>query len=239
MNFLESRRQSVLIIAFLVLAVALIYGFFTSSHTQKADEDKYAGLMLQEEVEQDQVTYKYFEHRINVEEAALEAQQFAYGDDFDWDLYLMIGSDANMIGDMVKAREAYEALLALNPIHYTAWNSYANILMIMGDNDAADEAYYRAIEIVQTEENFRDYVYFLEHSYPEGEKDERIEEILNLAVTTMGQTRWAMVTLAQWYYDHGDCDRALSHLEIAIANEPDFESLQTDYDELKAACDAQ
>lgn len=235
MDMLKSRRQFILGIAVLVLLGTVLYGFFTKDTPVQPDhQNNYEGLVTQEEVEQDEVTRNYFLSRISMTQAALAAQQDAYGDDFDWDLYFDIAADANQIGDLVAQREAYEDLLALNPISYIAWGNYARVLTFMGDYDAAKEAHYKALELNASVQHFRDYIGFLQAYEPDS--DQEILEMLKLGVEVHGQTRWFMAELAQWYMERGDCENALSHYKVAIANDPDSDALQLEYEEARDAC---
>lgn len=234
MNLLKTRRQLVLGVALLVLVGAVVYGFFTKQGPVQ-DQTSYEGLVTEEEVIQDEVTREYFLIRLGFLEAALAAQQDAYGEEFDWDLYLDIAHDAGQIGDLVKQREAYEDLLALNPINFTAWNNYGNVLTFMEDYDAAENAYYQALELNATEDHFRDYIGFLEAFVDDS--DQRVREMLELGVEVHGQTRYFMVSLGEWYFERGDCEHAISHYEIAAANDPDFEDIQDRLGEIESACE--
>lgn len=234
MNLLKSRRQLVLGVALLVLIGTVVYGFLTKQGPVQ-EQSSYEGLVLEEEVIQDNVTREYFLIRLGFLEAALAAQQEAYGEDFDWDLYLDIAHDASQIGDLVTQREAYEDLLALNPINFTAWNNYANVLTFMEDYENAEDAYYKALELNATEDHFRDYISFLD-TFVE-DSDQRVRETLELGVTVHGQTRYFMVNLGEWYFERGDCENAISHYEIAAANNPDFEDIQLRLNDVQAACE--
>ncbi|MCH8049299.1 hypothetical protein IH979_01140 [Patescibacteria group bacterium] len=236
MKLLQTRRQIVLGLAVLVLIAAVVYGFVTSRGGDATST--YEGLVTQQDVDMDEETRFIFENRVMIFQAALAAQEAfeeQTGQRVDWDLYLEIASNANIIGDLATARENYQALLQLNPLHYAAWNNYGGILVQMKDFDAAEDAYLQAIDIFPTQEAYRDYVALLER--PEtSDRDEEVLEILQDGVRRLGQQTWFMVRLAQWYLEHDDCDQALAHYKVAMQLAPEREAIQKDYQEARASC---
>ena len=171
--------------------------------------------------------------RMTISKASVAAA-LAAGEKVDLDLYLSLASDAYLLGDLVAAREYLEILIvenALNPVH---WNSYGNVLRAMGDYRGALDAYAEAMEVGDLEEYFRDYIELIETRFPD--RVDEIPSVIETAIAKMGRQPWLMVKLAQWYNDHGDCDRAIAHYKVAVALAPDNEALQTEFDGVKTVC---
>lgn len=235
MNIMQTRRQLVLGIALLVLLGAAIYGFINKPTVSEPDKDRdYEGLILINDISMPDEIRTYFEQRIAVSRSSI-ATQVALGAEPDLELLFALAWDLNATGDLVGAREAYEDFLELNPLHYTAWNNYGNVLQLMGDIDPAEEAYRQALELYQSEEYFRDYVKLLQDN-ANGERDEDIKALLEQSVEVLGQTSWNMVELAEWHLTHGDCDSALNHYGVAKALDPDGESLSMSIAEANEIC---
>ena len=98
----------------------------------------------------------------------------------------------------------------------------------------------QTIQIKPAEEYYRDYIVLLDRYYPEGERDDDELAALKAGVAEVGQTPWFMVNLGDWYYEHGQCDDAETHYEVAMALAPDIESIKEDYEIVRARCvDAQ
>lgn len=215
-----------------IFVLALIYGAFINSDDPAR---KYAGLTLDREIEIDETTRTILKQRIATTRAAIDANLREKGDDFDWDLYLILAGDANLLGDMVLERETYEEFLEVNPIHYIGWNNYANVLRDMGDDTKAEEMYRKALELHQGEEFYRDLIDQIENT-SNGERDDEVLAILKEGVVEVGQSAWFMVVIAQWYMAHDDCQQAFEHYDVAETLIPQNEGLILEIEEAEVTC---
>lgn len=232
MKILETRRKIVFIIAIVVLAVAIIYGVVNTSSENL--NNKYDGLILSTDNGHSEEEVIFVRQRIALTEAAIEAQQGT--DDIDLDLYLAVAWDYTVIGDLVGSRETYEEFLRINSINYTAWNNYANILKKMGDIALAEDAYLQALQLRASEEHYRDYIDLIDNYYPDDNRDDDVLAALENAVANLGQTTWLMVTLAEWYVDHGQCEKAFNHYSVAKTLSPDITDIEVDLQLARETC---
>lgn len=234
----KQKRNSV--VAGICLVVALVAGIALVTSYSGADiSNRIAGntpddLVTQKDVDINETTRHYFEHRIAVGEAAIKAREEVGQEDLL--LLFAVASDASFVGDLEKARANYEAYLQVNPINYTIWTNYAGILAEMGDLEGAELAYLQAIDISATEDHFGRYLRFLNFYYQDGSRDEDVLATLELALASFGQKEWIMIDLAQWYEDHGECARAINHYEVAQQLNPANESIQKDIDRVRTQC---
>lgn len=199
------------VIAVSVIVVLLLAGFGIWKAFPRLF-DKYAGLKLTMDVQMDDATRTLLEGRIATTQAALDAS-IKNGDKFEMNSYLVIAENEYMLGDLVKAREAYETYLKLNPISYVAHNAYGTVLEAMGDYPLAEAEFKTAITEGQSEEYYRDYAEFLAAHYPERTED--YKQVIDDAYTALGQTTWTMLTLGDWDFAHGDCDQGMQHYAAA------------------------
>ncbi len=226
MNLLKSRRILVLSIAGIVLAVAIIAAIIIANDPYRGLEKERGNIVSEE-------TQEVVGRRLDLSLAALDAQK-KNGEDLDLDLYNSIAFDAWTLGDLVLAREISEEYFTHNDLNYGAWNHYGNILSAMGDKEAAEAAYYRSIELApNVEEYYRDYMNIVAE---DPERDEEVKAILEVAIASVGQTSWNMVTLGNWYLEHDDCDRAVDHYKVASDLDPENETIKLDLEELRLQC---
>lgn len=237
MEDLQKRRKLVFGIMAVALAVALLAVFLSPSGTVVKNiggDANYEGLTLTREIDISDDLRFTFENRIEIFHAAIEAHA-AVGE-VDYDQYLALASDANMIGDLVTAREAYEAYIQGVPTDFSVWNSYAKNLARMRDLDLAEEAFRQAIELNPQESYMNDYIVFMERNNQDGSRDEDIVEWYNLAIDVHGQQTWMMLGLGRWYMDQGDCNRSLDHYKVADQLDPESEAVQKEYASAREAC---
>ncbi len=224
---MNKRTTIVFGIAALVLVATIVYAIVQVTRP-------YKGLILTQDVEMTEEERTYVEHRIAVTMAALDAQKKA-DEKVDLDLYLSLAWDYTVLGDLVHARKTYDEYFEHNAINYTAWANYGMIARRMGDIEAAEEAYIKALTYNPTEANYRNYITLLQN-YFEGTRDDEVLSRLQEGVTRVGQTSWFMVTLAEYYKTHGNCQAAFEHYEAAIALAPDITAIVDDYNLAKSQC---
>lgn len=229
MKLLESRRQFVFGIALIIFIGALIYGAVLKT---EPDFIKYRGLTLQSDIQMEDDVRTILEQRIATTQASIKAQ--SGNEDMDTNLYLLLAGDANLLGDLVLERETYEAYFEMNNINYMVWNNYANVLQQMGDNEKAEEAYRKAIELNPNEEYYRDLIDHIRKT--SNDREDEVLEILKEGVAEEGQTTWFMVMMAQWYMADGDCEQALAHYRVAETLSPGNEGLINEIAEAKVTC---
>lgn len=195
--------------------------------------DPYAGLKTTLEVQMSDSTRALVQQKLETAKASIAASEIA-GEKVDINLYLTVAEQYYILGDLVAARETYEAYLALNPASYVAWNSYASVLEFMEDYEAAGPAFQKAIDGLKIEEYFRDYAEFLATHYPE--KESEYKAVLDSAFAQLGQTAWTMQVLGDWYFDHNDCVLGRDHYKVAQKLEPENKNLVIDGEEKYEAC---
>ena len=225
-----TRMRVVGAIVLLVAGGLLGYGAVKASQRFL---DPYYGLVTTLELDVPEEVRETARQRMAVTIASLEAAQ-STGAEIDLDSYVSLAEDALFLGDLVTAREYLEILLEKNPINPTAWNNYGTVLEYMHDYEGALAAYTKAIDNGTTEEYYRDIVNLIETQYPDREAE--VEATLQHAVDVMGQTPWLMVKLAQWYEEHGDCQRAEAHMKVAKTLDPENTGIADEYDRIKAEC---
>ena len=211
-----SRKQVVIGVSILVVLLAAGYVFWQKEGRRFTDP--YYGLVTSITVQMEDSTRTLIQQRLALAQASLSAQN-ASGEEVDTQLYLVIAENEKMLGDLVASREMYEMYLDLMPTSYVAWNSYT-----------------RALELLKTEEYYRDYVEFLKLYYPERRDD--IKSLLDDAYENVQQTPWTMTALGDWFFETGDCDQGKAHYDVAIALSPeDSVNLKKDQQELLNICE--
>ncbi len=226
------------IIAFFIVVVTAIYGI-----DQKMNP--YRGLVTSIEVQSDEETVFILQSELDTWLAGIEASEKA-GEQPNLNLFTLAATNAYYLGDLVQAREIYEAYFEYNNINPVAWNNYGNILKKMEDYEKAEGAYMRAIELdADLEEYYRDLIDLYEDVWPE-ERNDDIKEILEINVSISGQTQWNMVSLAKWHIRNNDCVRAVDYYKIALAlamnateSQDIIDNLNADIDATKTACTEQ
>ena len=106
----------------------------------------------------------------------------------------------------------------------------------MEDWDKAEEAYRAAVDLSPMEEFYMDLVRVISK---DSERADEVKEILEEAVEVLGQTRSLMVNLAEWYWEQGDCERAIAHFNVAktlAESDSLVDAVQADIDEVEETC---
>lgn len=236
MSTLTTRRNIVFSIALLVLLGTALYGFLQHPGMIPRDKNEIPekDLVQTAEVAIPQELRNTYEQRIAVSEAAYAAREDA--GQYDELLAFAIGSDADIIGDLAKARKYYEAYFQVNPVNFTVMLDYARVLANMGDLERAGETYRHLIEIVPTEQHLNRYARFLENNYQDGSHDKELRELYEAALDHLGQQEWILLGLGQWYERNDDCKAAIDHYEVALQLNPENEHTQEDLADLRATC---
>jgi len=218
-------------ISFILAAIVIVVaGYLLFQAT-----NPYYGLVTEMEVQSDEATVEILQNQLDQTLAAISAAVQA-GESPDLDLFLLAATNAYYLGDLVQAREIYEDYFEKHSINPAAWNSYANILYKMEDWSNAEDAYRTAVELSPMEEFYMDLVRVIER---DSDRFDEVEGILKEAVEILGQSRSLMVSLAGWYEEAGDCERAIAHLNVAktlAGSDVMEETIQGDIDSVEETC---
>jgi tetratricopeptide (TPR) repeat protein len=202
-----SREKSIGLIIVLALVLAVGTGVY-----MYRNQDPYEGFVTHIDVQGDEGVRTLAQQRIATAQASIQAAKDA-GQTVDADLYGTIAGDALILGDLVLARESLEASLASNSLNSGTWSSYGYTLLMMHDYENAKTAYLRAVELTPMEQTYRDAINILQDFFPE-EKN-KVKELYEDSVDTLGQKNFNMIGLGNWYADAGDCSKAKDHFEVA------------------------
>lgn len=226
----DTRRKMVWGIAGLALVAVLAVGGYVWF---RETADPYEGLTVWRETQMDDATRELLQQRMAVTQASIAAEEAEDGE-ADTNLYISLANDAYVLGDLVMARELIEEVLNRDPLRYTVWNTYGNVLAQMGDITLAEDAYLEAIEIQPLVEYYMDLVTLLQVHYPE--RDDDVLRTLEHGVATLGQQTEFMVALGDWYAAHGECQAAEDHYKVAMTLSPESTSIAEDYRDVRATC---
>lgn len=202
-----SREKSIGLIIVLALVVAAGTGVYVYRN-----QDPYEGLVTHIDVQSDEGVRTLAQQRIATAQASIQAAKDA-GETVDVNLYGAIAGDALILGDLVLAREALEASLASNSLNSGAWSSYGYTLLMMHDYENAKTAYLRAVELTPMEQTYRDAINILQDFFPE--EKQKVKELYEDSVDILGQKKFNMIGLGNWYADAGECSKAKDHFEVA------------------------
>jgi tetratricopeptide (TPR) repeat protein len=217
-----------LILAIIVVTIGAYWLF--------RETNPYYGLVTHMDVQSSPETVATLEQQLTQALASIKAAKDA-GERPDLDLYEIAGTNAYYLGNLSQAREIYEEYFSENSINPAAWNTYGNILYKMEDWANAEEAYRTALNLTPMEEFYRDLINVIER---DESRDAEIESLLLEYIDTLGQTQWVMVELGKWYADHGQCEKAIDHYEVALTlarkNNGPVESIQQDIELIEQNC---
>lgn len=201
----KNKRYFSVAAAIIILVVVFVYA---TNDNESYDVD----IVSQIDTNVSEELTEAIENQLNVALAGIEAAE-AEGERPDLNLYTLAAGNAKALGYLEQAKEIYEAYFEYNSINPVAWSNYAQVLMQMGDYDGAEQAYLVTLGFDDaTEGYYMAYVRLLEKM---GDRDDDIETVLVTAVDQLGQTHSLMVALAEWYVEHGQCERAIDHYEVA------------------------
>ncbi|NBS68795.1 hypothetical protein EBT31_07740 [bacterium] len=194
-----------------VVAIALIGALALGAYAW-VNRDPYKGLVTRIEVQSDEGVRALAEQRIATAQASIQATEDA-GEDVDENLYASIANDALLLGDLILARELLEKAIEENSLNSGFWSSYGYTLRLMQDWEDAKNAYLRAVELTPMEQTYRDAINILNEQFPE--EKEKIKELYEDSIETVGRKMFNMLGLGRWYGEAGDCTKAKDHFEVA------------------------
>ncbi len=147
--------------------------------------------------------------------AAKEAQ--------DIGLELQLGNAFYAIGELGKAVEQYDKILATHPTDAPALENKGQALLEMGDANGALEVWGRAIAASPYEGTYLRMVTVLEEQLPE--RRDSVKTLLEDAIATLGQSPALLIRLGKWHESKGELAEAISHYEIAVQLDPGNQDL--------------
>ena len=218
-------------ITFLLAIVVLLTVFgweWKQSHLQ-VDLVEYIDVQIDESLAQ------FLMSQLHVWQAAIAAQE-AVSSEPPLDLYLLAAFNAKNLGDLAAAKDFYDRYFLSHKINFVAYDNYGRLLRQMGDLPGAEVAFRRAIEL---DPGIEAYYHDLARVLMEQGEDEALEQLYKDAITHVGQTRALLVALAQWYEGVGDCERAVTHYEVArqVAENAEMaQAIQEEIDRVEESC---
>lgn len=127
--------------------------------------------------------------------------------------YLQLGNFYYTIGDLVRARDAYQVILLQIPQDAPALQNIGQVYFEMGDLASAENAWRQSLVVELSEDYFLRLVRLIELAGPVRNTD--IKLVLETAVANLGQTYNLMYELARWHELDGQYAWAQSYYEVA------------------------
>ncbi len=132
----------------------------------------------------------------------------------DVNLYLRIGVQYYILGEVANAASSYRDVLVTHPADAPALENLGQALVEMGDYAGALEAWQRAATSDPTEQTYVNMADLMRDHLPE--VSNRIPLVLEHGIATLGQKYSFLIRLGDWYASQGDFTRAVSHYEVAL-----------------------
>ena len=149
-----------------------------------------------------------FDLRIATLKASIEASEEFNGHD-----HLLLGNLYYQVGELELAKDAYEAILAQSPEDVGALENLGVALELMRDYEGAARAWTKALSLSGSVTTVIRLVDIIENSLPE--QYDRVDDVLELAIKSLGQDEQLNGRLAKWYFGNGEYAEAQSHYEVA------------------------
>ncbi len=141
----------------------------------------------------------------------------------DIGLELQLGNAFYAIGELGKAVEQYDKILATHPTDAPSLENKGQALLEMGDANGALEEWGRAIASSPFEGTYLRMVDVLEEQFPE--RHDSVKILLEDAIATLGQSPALLIRLGKWHESKGELAEAISHYEIAVQLDPGNQDL--------------
>ncbi|MBT4856804.1 tetratricopeptide repeat protein [Candidatus Uhrbacteria bacterium] len=199
-----TKKNTLFVVAVLVLIV--IFGIQWQGGTTSQE------LVTQVDVQIEDDLRFFIENELNVWESALAAHD-RVGAEPDLNLLLLVAFNAKHLGNLELAKETYDRYFETHTTNYTVYSNYGSVLRLMGDLEGSARAYRQAIALDPDIEAF---YMSLVRVLDEMGLHEEVEDVYKDAINEIGQTRALLVALAEWYEEQGDCEKAISHYEVAF-----------------------
>lgn len=209
-------RPKTLIVAGSVLAILVVgglwlnrdYGAFTP------------GPALQDRVDRgiDAENMAIFTERIAAAEAAVAEGEREISE------ILVLGNLYYSVGDLKKAKAAYEDILSSNAGDAAALENLGQTLIEMGDYAGAEARLRAAADVSAYEPTYLKLADLIQEQFPERQRE--IQGILEAAIGNLGQTPGLLTRLGKWYADNGKLAEAISHYEVALQLDPTNDAIK-------------
>ncbi len=138
-------------------------------------------------------------------------------------LELQLGNAYYTIGELGKAVEQYDKILATHPADAPALENKGQTVLEMGDPNGALELWGRAVASSPFEGTYLRMADAIEQNFPE--RRDALKTLLEDAISTLGQSSVLLTRLGKWYEQEGEIAEAISHYEIAVQLDPDNQEL--------------
>lgn len=137
----------------------------------------------------------------------------------DYDLYIGIGNDANLMGEGRAAYEAYNRAVAIHPEKGLAYANLAHLFDEIGAYYTAADAYAKAVEVEPTTLSYHEErLNFLTRQFPK--EEEMILDALADAGAQFGDTPSILAIKAQWLEGEGRYNDAVKAWQVMKALSP-------------------
>lgn len=132
----------------------------------------------------------------------------------DANLFLRLGVQYYVLGEVANAADSYRKILVTNPSDAPALENLGQALYEMGDYVGALEAWQRAATADPTEQTYVRMADLIRDHLPE--LNSRIPLVMEHGIATLGQKYGFLIRLGDWYASQSDFQRAVSHYEVAV-----------------------
>lgn len=202
MNYKHYHGILALVVVFLVVGATIV--FLRPEANKYSDQNlrTYIDKGLSPEIQTE------FDLRIATQKASIDAKEEFNGHD-----YLLLGNLYYQTGELALARDAYQAILDKNPDDVGALDNMGVTLEQMGDYLGAERMWMHSLELSGSVTNVLRLVDLIDQHLPE--QEERLGNVLELSIKSLGQDELLNGRLAKWYFDHGEYEKAQSHYEVS------------------------
>jgi len=149
-----------------------------------------------------------FDLRVATLKSSIESNDEFVGGD-----YLRLGNLYYQTGELGLAKEAYEEILDRSPNDIGALENLGVTLELMGDYKGAAQSWTKSLSLSGNITTVIRLVDIIEEHIPD--QYDRVGDVLELAIESLGQDEQLNGRLARWYFDNGVYDKAMSHYEVA------------------------
>ncbi|KKT75188.1 MAG: hypothetical protein UW70_C0037G0002 [Candidatus Peregrinibacteria bacterium GW2011_GWA2_44_7] len=202
---LDFKHHHGLTAAVVVILVALVVVFFFRPEANRESQPELRttidkGLTPEAQVE--------FDLRIATQKASIEAST-----EFNAHEYLLLGNLYYQTGELALARDAYQAILDKSPDDVGALDNVGVTLEQMGDYEGAARAWTRSLSLSGSVTTVIRLIDVVEEHLPA--QYDRVDDVLELAIQSLGQDEMLNGRLAKWYFENGMYEKAESHYTVA------------------------
>lgn len=196
------RFTFVIVVALVVLAAILVFRPEANNYTSNPDIRTYIDKGLSPEAQTE------FDLRIATLKASIEAS-----DEFNAHDQLLLGNLYYQTGQLALAKEAYESILEQSPNDLGALENLGVTLELMRDYEGAARTWTKSLSLSGNISIVISLVDMIEAHLPE--QYDRVDDVLELSIKSLGQDELLNARLAKWYFENGAYEKAQSNYEVA------------------------